>query len=63
MLSTGVNAVGGSRRESSQGNLEKLEKASSGKWILSLTEWGGLAGGEKRKGIPGLAIVASVPGG
>lgn len=63
MLNTGVNAVGGSRRESSQGNLGKLGEASSRNWILSLTEWGGLAGGEKRKGIPGLATVASVPGG
>lgn len=46
---TRVNAVGVNRRESSQGNLEKLGEASSRKWILSLKEWGGLAGGQKRK--------------
>lgn len=49
LFRTGVNAVGGSRRESSQGDLEKRGRAS-GKWILSLTEWEGLAGEREEKG-------------
>lgn len=48
MVNTRVNAVGVERRESSQGNLEKLGKASFSKWVLSLKEWGCLAGVEKR---------------
>lgn len=63
MLYAEVSAVGVNRRDSSQRNPEKLGEASSRKWILSLKEWGGLAGGEKRKGISELTTVASVLGG
>ena len=38
MINTGVHVVGMERRESSQGNLEKLGKVSSSRWILSLKE-------------------------
>ena len=48
MVNTRVNAMLVERRENSQGNLEKLGKASFSKWVLNLKEWVCLAGVEKR---------------